>query len=490
MTSPSNPTDTAAFRPSPGRVAALVVGCLLALAGLAALTTGAALGWAYGTQRDDDGWFTSSTERLETPTAALTSDEVVLGTDPGPGWFPDDLASVRIEATGAAGTETFVGIGPERDVEAYLAEVAHDEVRSIDADPFSVTYRRDGGSVVGATPPTEETFWVATDSGSGTRRVEWELERGRWAAVVMNADGTTAVAADVTVGVKSDLVLPLAVGAGVMGAALAVLATVLIVVGAHGLAPAATGPSSSAGATAAPTSLRPNPVRVNAQLDPDLSRWQWLVKWLLVVPHLVVLVFLWIAFPVLTLVAGVAILFTGRYPRRIFDVNVGILRWSWRVGYYATSVLGTDRYPPFTLAAVPEYPASLEIAYPEHLNRWLVLVKWWLLALPHYIVLAAVSGGDTGWGAGLLATLVLIAAIALLFTGRYPQGLFDLVLGLHRWMFRLVAYVALMTDVYPPFRLDQGGDEPGEGPADPPNGPMEPQRSATFRPPPVPVDVN
>jgi hypothetical protein len=232
-----------------------------------------------------------------------------------------------------------------------------------------------------------------------------------------------------------------------------------------------------------------SPVRVEGDLDAPVSRWLWLVKWLLLIPHWIVLAFLWIGFFFASVFAFFAILFTGRYPRGVFDFTVGVLRWSWRVGFYSYSALGTDRYPRFSLADDPDYPARLDVTYPtEPLSRGLVLVKWWLLAIPHYIIVAVFAGGAWGewsgmgvwsWVAsgGLIGVLVLFAAIVVLFTGRYPLSIFDFVLGMNRWIWRVAAYAGLMTDTYPPFRLDMGGREPV--PAEPePLGPDTASASA------------
>jgi hypothetical protein len=215
------------------------------------------------------------------------------------------------------------------------------------------------------------------------------------------------------------------------------------------------------------TTNSPPSVRLEGDLQPGLSRGLWLVKWFLLIPHLIVLGFLWSAFVVLTVVAFVTQLRGSRYPCWIFNFNLGVLRWTWRVNFYGYGALGTDRYPPFTLGPAPDYPARLEIDYPEAQATGQKLLSAWVAGIPQYVI-AGILGGGAGiaWAAehsiftGLIGVLVVVAAIALAVNGDYPRSLFDLVVGLNRWVVRVVAYGALMTTAYPPFLLDGGEREP------------------------------
>ncbi|WP_217922104.1 DUF4389 domain-containing protein [Miltoncostaea oceani] len=486
---------------SGGRIVLLVVGSLLALIGLGAAAGGGALLWAHETQRDADGYFTTDTGRLASTGYAIVSDEIDLGAEwDDTSWVTDlgDLVRTRVAATSAAPDgAVFVGIGPDAAVRRYLAGVPHDRVTDLDTDPFSADYTRVPGARAPAAPGTRG-FWVASAEGTGRQVVEWEPREGNWAVVAMNADGSRVVRADVQLGVRIGLLGRIAWIVLAVGLVMLATGVTMIAFGARGGGepppgdgegrPVVAAPASPAPASAAPVGAhapRAPPVRIEGRLDDDLSRWLWLVKWLLAIPHYIVLTFLWIAVLVLSVVAWVAILVTGRYPRGIFDFVVGVMRWSWRVAFYSYSALGTDRYPPFTLGPA-DYPATLEVDHPEQLSRGLALVKTWLLAIPHYLVIGVFGGGVwwsgawlggqdwdggwswTGWGGGLIGILTLIAAVVLLFTGRYPRGVFDLVMGLNRWVYRVVAYAGLLRDEYPPFRLDTGGREPavGERPVD------------------------
>ncbi len=209
----------------------------------------------------------------------------------------------------------------------------------------------------------------------------------------------------------------------------------------------------------------PYPARLDGRLDEPVNRLLWLVKWVLLIPHFLCLAGLWIAMTVLTIVAGFSILFTARYPRGIFDFNVGVIRWTWRVSFYGMSAFGTDRYPPFSLQSDEDYPADFRVEYPERLSRGLVLVKWWLFAIPQYLVVGILVGGWGSSSAGVITILALLGAVVVAVTGSYPSQLFDVTMGLNRWCYRVLTYAALMRDEYPPFRFDGGGSDPGTPPA-------------------------
>ena len=468
---------------STSRLLTTIFGAFVALIGLAAVAAGGGVLLAHGIARDADGFYTSGLYEFDSPAYAISSEDVTFGAHPWDWWPEPGDVTFRVTVESADDDAVFVGIADRDALAGYLDGVEHDVVTRFGGSPDDVSLERSEGSAPNQAPEAVD-LWEARVQGTGQQTLTWDVEAGAWALVVMNADGSPELSVAARAGVRTGLLLPIGVVALVIG---------LLVLG-GGVAMVLAGVSrhmkedAKAHVPAENHVASPYPVRIEGHLDPNLSPWRWLVKWFLAIPHLMALAFLWVAFALLTVVAGFAIVFTGRYPRGIFDFNVGVLRWTWRVTYYAFGVLGTDRYPPFSLQDEPEYPARLDVEYPEQLSRGLVLVKWWLLAIPHYLIVGVFTGGAVTWamdvggpdgarlvvGGGLIGVLVLVAGGALLFTRGYPRALYDFVMGLQRWVYRVGAYAALMTDEYPPFRLDPGGSEPRGADPGAPDEPTEP----------------
>ncbi len=183
------------------------------------------------------------------------------------------------------------------------------------------------------------------------------------------------------------------------------------------------------------------PLRYDVEYPEELSRWLIFVKWLLVIPNLIIVWALGYAVGAITFIAFFAILFTKRYPQGLFDFVVNVNRWNANVMAYL--MLFRDEYPPFSWEP-GEYAVTYEMDYPEELSRWLPLIKW-LLAIPHIIVLLFLFIA--------VYFVYIIAFFAILFTKRFPRGLFDFTVGIHRWNYRVSAYTALLRDEYPPFSI-------------------------------------
>src|SRR3954453_21250527 len=321
-----------------GAIVMLILGCLLTIAGLPVLIGGIAASGAAAAQ-GSNGFFTSPATRFATDSYALTTpDTSGFSGDSRAPRMPFDIGELRLRAVGDQ--PLFIGIARQSDVDQYFAGVQHTQVTDVRYNPFRAVYRDVPGRTA-PNDPTSENFWVKSANGSGPLELRWTIQPGDWALVVMNENGSAGVTTNVQAGFRSDLLAPIALGILVSGFVLLVIGIPLIIFGALGIGrslppsrgapagmasmdaipPAAatpagvpgaagTAPPGSSGMSAVPAAVAPlpmdrgwQPVRVIGRVeDGALSRWLWLVKWVLVIPHYILLAGLWVAFFVTTIV--------------------------------------------------------------------------------------------------------------------------------------------------------------------------------------------
>jgi len=229
----AEPSTTGGRRPSRwtvGRVVLVVLGSLAVLLGAGLLAGGGALLWADQTKRDDDGFLSTPTERFSSSSYAIVSEPIdLVETEAEADWLlsEDVLGDVRVRASGR---DLFLGVGRTLDVDRYLNGVEHDRLTDVDYDPFSADYEREpGGEPAG--PPADQDFWAETASGSGEQTLTWNPERGTWSLVVMNADASRRIAADVSVGAEASFLIWVAIGLLVAGAVFLLKGVTDLVVG-------------------------------------------------------------------------------------------------------------------------------------------------------------------------------------------------------------------------------------------------------------------
>lgn len=226
-------TPDVSRRPGTTPVVKILLAIAGAIAGLLAIGLiigGIALVAVHSTQRDDDGFLTSPQYDMRTGRYALVSGDVDLASRPGD-WWPSDPTKVKFNVDAIGTRAVFIGIGLASEVEQYLSGVSFDEVTSLGTDRDDVKYKSSGG-VAPASLPGDQEFWVAASQGVGAQVLEWELDKGEWKLVLMNADGASGLRADVEAGVKINILLPIGIGlivAGLVGLVVTVVFLVLAI---------------------------------------------------------------------------------------------------------------------------------------------------------------------------------------------------------------------------------------------------------------------
>lgn len=218
----------------PVKIVAIILGILLALTGLASVTSGGFLLGVYATQRAPSGFFTSPDQQVGSYGFALTAPNVnaIFGSR-WLRWVPArGNVTVQIEGDSMLPAPLFIGIAPTGRVSKYLAGVPHDKITRIDWIAGSVEYSHVDGTTL-PPAPGKQSFWVAKEQGPGTQTLEWKLQEGNWTVVIMNADASAPVAATMSVGARFGILTPIVIGLTAGGLVLLAIATTLIVLGAR-----------------------------------------------------------------------------------------------------------------------------------------------------------------------------------------------------------------------------------------------------------------
>ena len=240
---PDNPPPSPGPRFPAGRIVAVIAGSVFALVSLGLLVAGGAGLWANG-EKDDQGYVSTRTERFQTPTAAMRTDNLDVDLGGTATVLDSDLyGKVRLRVRPRAGEDLFVGIAPTRDVTDYLRGTAHATVTDLDYHPFHVDSTTDGGARRAAAPATQR-IWAAQAHGRGAQTLTWEVVDGDWSVVVMNADGRPGVDAGVSAGANVPFVDEVAWGALGTGAILLLVSVALLYAGTR--SPRRPGPETAA----------------------------------------------------------------------------------------------------------------------------------------------------------------------------------------------------------------------------------------------------
>jgi hypothetical protein len=211
-----------------GRLAVVIAGALIGLLATLLLMAGGAVYWADG-KKDDDGYFSTRSERFVTTTHAIVSDDLDVDGVP---LSKDRYGKVRLKVSDRGGKPVFAGIARSRDVDAYLAGSAHATLTDLDFSPFEPEYRTSGGARVPG-PPAAKDIWVASAQGGGTQTLDWKVQDGSWSVVVMHPDGSAGVDTRVSAGVSLPFLDDLGLWLWIAAAALLALAGALIAGGAR-----------------------------------------------------------------------------------------------------------------------------------------------------------------------------------------------------------------------------------------------------------------